>query len=41
LDSAIPAGETIFALPSYTAMLEFRDELAKRGLTHQFWEEGK
>ena len=34
-----PSNSEIFILPSYTAMLEFRNELANRGLTHKFWEE--
>jgi len=35
-----PSHETIFVLPSYTAMLDLRAELVNRGLTHDFWEEG-
>ncbi len=35
-----PSNETIFVLPSYTAMLDLRAELVNRGLTHDFWEEG-
>ena len=27
----------IYALPTYTALLELRDELARRGLVNQFW----
>jgi UDP-N-acetylmuramyl tripeptide synthase len=40
LDSAIRAGEggRVFALPTYTALLELRQELASRGLTSRFWE---
>lgn len=34
-----PSNSEIFILPSYTAMLEFRNELVNRGLTHKFWEE--
>ena len=34
-----PSNETIFVLPSYTAMLDLRAELVNRGLTHDFWEE--
>jgi hypothetical protein len=40
LDSALRAGDggRVFALPTYTALLELRQELASRGLTSQFWE---
>jgi UDP-N-acetylmuramyl tripeptide synthase len=40
LDTAIadtPSGR-VFALPTYTALLELRDELAARGHVRQFWE---
>jgi lipid II isoglutaminyl synthase (glutamine-hydrolysing) len=40
LDAALadaPSGR-LFALPTYTALLELRDELAGRGFTGQFWE---
>jgi UDP-N-acetylmuramyl tripeptide synthase len=40
LVSSIPANSQIFVLPSYTAMLDFRDELVKRDLTHAFWKDG-
>jgi UDP-N-acetylmuramyl tripeptide synthase len=35
----LPAGATLYLLPTYTAMLELRDELARRGWVRQFWEE--
>jgi lipid II isoglutaminyl synthase (glutamine-hydrolysing) len=40
LDSALRhAGDArIYVLPTYTALLELRQELAARGLTSQFWE---
>jgi hypothetical protein len=28
----------VYVLPTYTALLELRQELAARGLTSQFWE---
>ncbi len=40
LDEAVaqtPSGR-LFALPTYTALLELRDELARRGYVAQFWE---
>ena len=40
LVTSIPANSQIFVLPSYTAMLDFRDELVKRDLTHAFWKDG-
>jgi UDP-N-acetylmuramyl tripeptide synthase len=42
LDAAVnesPSGR-VFALPTYTALLELRDELAARGYVGQFWERG-
>jgi lipid II isoglutaminyl synthase (glutamine-hydrolysing) len=42
LDAALagtPSGR-LFALPTYTALLELRDELAGRGYVNQFWENG-
>ncbi len=42
LDQALaelPQGATLFVLPTYTAMLELRDDLARRGWVRQFWEE--
>jgi len=36
--AALPAGDTLFILPTYTAMLELRDNLAQRGWVRQFWE---
>ena len=37
---AAPPGATIYALPTYTAMLDLRGDLVRRGVTHNFWEEG-
>jgi UDP-N-acetylmuramyl tripeptide synthase len=37
--AALPAGQTLFLLPTYTAMLELRESLAARGWVRQFWEE--
>ncbi len=42
LDSALellPSGEMLFILPTYTAMLELREELARRKWVRPFWEE--
>lgn len=42
LDAALatlPAGATLYVLPTYTAMLELRQELARRGWVRPFWEE--
>ena len=36
--SVTPAGDTIFALPTYTATLELRSELTSRGAASPFWE---
>jgi lipid II isoglutaminyl synthase (glutamine-hydrolysing) len=40
LDAALSLREsvTVFALPTYTALLELRELLARRGLVAQFWE---
>jgi UDP-N-acetylmuramyl tripeptide synthase len=39
LDDALEAADGhLYALPTYTALLELRDELASRGYTGQFWE---
>jgi UDP-N-acetylmuramyl tripeptide synthase len=35
-----PPGETLYVLPTYTAMLEIRKSLGDMGYTHQFWESG-
>ncbi len=35
----LPAGATLYALPTYTAMLELRAELARRGWVKPFWED--
>jgi len=38
LDRALDAaGERLFALPTYTALIELRTLLAKRGLATEFW----
>ncbi len=37
--AATPAGETLYVLPTYTAMLELRRILSDMGYTHPFWEE--
>jgi lipid II isoglutaminyl synthase (glutamine-hydrolysing) len=34
-----PPGETLYVLPTYTAMLEIRKTLSELGYTHPFWEE--
>ena len=34
-----PPGETLYVLPTYTAMLEIRKALGDMGYTHQFWED--
>jgi len=36
---ATPSGETLYVLPTYTAMLEIRKTLSERGYTHPFWED--
>jgi len=40
LDEAVAQapGGRLFALPTYTALLELRDELARRGYVAQFWQ---
>jgi UDP-N-acetylmuramyl tripeptide synthase len=35
----LPSGATLYALPTYTAMLELRAELARRGWVRPFWED--
>jgi UDP-N-acetylmuramyl tripeptide synthase len=39
LDEALRGASNgrVYALPTYTALLELRDELARRGLVNQFW----
>ncbi|HWQ14437.1 MAG TPA: DUF1727 domain-containing protein, partial [Roseiflexaceae bacterium] len=37
--AALPAEETLYALPTYTAMLELRAELVRRGWARPFWED--
>ena len=42
LDTALAAagpGDTVFALPTYTAMLDLRAELVRRDLVVPFWED--
>jgi hypothetical protein len=42
LDDALeqlPAGATLYALPTYTAMLDLRAELVRRGWARPFWED--
>jgi UDP-N-acetylmuramyl tripeptide synthase len=42
LDKALaqlPTGATLFILPTYTAMLTLRDDLARRGWVRPFWEQ--
>ena len=42
LDAAIertPAGGTLYVVPTYTAMLEVRERLARRGRRRPFWKE--
>ncbi|HEU5012224.1 MAG TPA: MurT ligase domain-containing protein [Roseiflexaceae bacterium] len=42
LDTALkqlPNGATLYALPTYTAMLELREELVRRGWVRPFWED--
>jgi UDP-N-acetylmuramyl tripeptide synthase len=43
LDEAVAGAEggRLFALPTYTALLELREELAERGHVGQFWEPAK
>ena len=36
---ATPEGETLYVLPTYTAMLELRQILSDLGYTHPFWED--
>jgi UDP-N-acetylmuramyl tripeptide synthase len=36
---ALPAGATLSILPTYTAMLDLRADLARRGWVRPFWEE--
>jgi UDP-N-acetylmuramyl tripeptide synthase len=35
----LPPGATLYVLPTYTAMLELRAELARRGWVRRFWED--
>ncbi|WP_298818201.1 MurT ligase domain-containing protein [Chloroflexus sp.] len=36
--AALPPGETLAVLPTYTAMLDLRAEIARRGWARPFWE---
>jgi UDP-N-acetylmuramyl tripeptide synthase len=36
---ATPKGDTLYVLPTYTAMLELRRSLSDLGYTHPFWED--
>jgi UDP-N-acetylmuramyl tripeptide synthase len=36
---ATPPGETLYVLPTYTAMLDIRKTLSELGYTHPFWED--
>ena len=36
---ATPPGETLYVLPTYTAMLDIRKTLSDLGYTHPFWED--
>ena len=38
--AATPPGGTLYIIPTYTAMLEVRELLAKRGGAGKFWEDG-
>ncbi len=38
---ATPAGGTLWVIPTYTAMLEVRELLAKRGGARRFWEDAR
>ena len=33
-----PSGDLVFVIPTYTAMLDFRDELVRRGAAGAFWQ---
>ena len=37
--ASTPSGETLYVLPTYTAMLEIRKTLSELGYTHPFWED--
>jgi len=37
--AATPPGGVLYALPTYTALLDLRAELVRRGATHDFWRE--
>ncbi len=35
----VPAGETLYIVPTYTAMLAVRGEISRRGYTPRYWEQ--
>jgi hypothetical protein len=35
----LPAGATLYVLPTYTAMLGLRETLVRRGVAEAFWRE--
>jgi UDP-N-acetylmuramyl tripeptide synthase len=37
--AALPPDATLYVLPTYTAMLELRDDLSRRGWVRQFWDD--
>ena len=37
--AALPDGAAAFVLPTYTAMLELRSELVRRGVADDFWKD--
>lgn len=39
--AGVGEGETVFAMPTYTAMLDLRDIISRRGYAPQFWEAGE
>jgi hypothetical protein len=38
--AATPEGGTLYALPTYTSMLELRRLLVRRGVAGEFWRDG-
>ena len=36
--AAVPEGETLYVVPTYTAMLAVRGELERRGYAPHYWE---
>jgi UDP-N-acetylmuramyl tripeptide synthase len=39
--AAAPIGARVYALPTYTAMLDLRDILVERGAVEEFWRDGR